>query len=176
MTGRVSLPAEQLSLLTLGAGRHLLLECPFVLSGALLDTAVFTAQSRGFDVLLAHPERSPDFVGRVERVAELVARGAHVQLTAGSLAGRFGRVVQDFALELFERGLVHVVASDAHGAHQRGPDMQRHFDAIASRLPDVAAQREWWTQTAPAAIASGERVPEPPHVRPRRRRPLLRRG
>ena len=43
-----------------------------------------------------------------------MAEGVLTSVTAGSLAGRFGEQVRRFALSLFERGLVHNVASDAH--------------------------------------------------------------
>ena len=54
---------------------------------------------------------------RPDRVARLVQEGALVQVTAASLEGARDRAAQAAALRLLELGLVHVLASDAHGPH-----------------------------------------------------------
>jgi protein-tyrosine phosphatase len=164
ITRLVELTADELHQLTLGDGRHLLVECPFIRAGGLLDSAVFGLQSRGFSVLLGHPERSPEFLGNADRLEELVGRGAHVQVTAGAVGGRFGRTVQEFALELFERGLVHVLASDSHSADNRAPGARQHLEAVAETMPGLEAAGDFFTVTAPAAIVAGTPVPDPPAI------------
>jgi hypothetical protein len=51
---------------------------------------------------------------------------------------------------------VHVLASDAHDAIHRPPDLRAVGGAID------AAQVEWMTETAPAAIVAGRDLPERP--------------
>lgn len=152
-----ALSEDDLRALTLGGGRYLLLECPF--SPAVgLDLMVADLQRRGYDVLLAHPERSPTFMRSPDRLAELVERGALAQVTAGSLTGGFGETVRRAAHAMLERGLVHVIASDAHDERHRPPDLSRALDG---------PQAEWMTQAAPAAILEGGPLPErPPLPRP----------
>ena len=48
--------------LTLGGGPWLLLECPLSPGAPPMDAAVADLRTRGFEVLLAHPERSPGFM------------------------------------------------------------------------------------------------------------------
>ena len=152
-----ALSEDDLRALTLGGGRYLLLECPF--SPAVgLDLMVGDLQRRGYDVLLAHPERSPTFMRSPDRLAELVERGALAQVTAGSLTGGFGETVRRAAHTMLERGLVHVIASDAHDERHRPPDLSRALDG---------PQAEWMTQAAPAAIHECRPLPErPPLPRP----------
>lgn len=152
-----ALSEDDLRALTLGGGRYLLLECPF--SPAVgLDLMVADLQRRGYDVLLAHPERSPTFMRSPDRLAELVERGALAQVTAGSLTGGFGETVRRAAHAMLERGLVHVIASDAHDERHRPPDLSRALDG---------PQAEWMTQAAPAAILESRPLPErPPLPRP----------
>jgi protein-tyrosine phosphatase len=177
ITRLVELSDDELSLVTLGDSRCLLVECPFTPAGAVVDQMVFQVQTRGFEVLLAHPERSPTFQGAPDRLATLVDRGAMVQITAASMVGKFGRTVQEFCFSLFELGLVHVVSSDAHSADRRGPGMNEAFDtAAAMGRSDLAEQRAWWTQDAPAAILAGRHPGPPPPVAGRRRRILGRLG
>ena len=160
-----SLTEDDLRALTLGAGGYLLLECPFSPAGGL-DLMVDDLQRRGFGVLLAHPERSPSFVRNVDLLATLVERGALAQVTAASLTGAFGETVRRTAHTMLDRGLLHVLASDAHDARHRPPDMRPALDG---------PQAEWMTEAAPAAIVAGRPLPErPPRERPRGIRGRLR--
>jgi hypothetical protein len=84
-------------------------------------------------VLLAHPERSPTFARDGHRLGRLVALGASAQVTAGSLAGRFGEPVRRTATRMLEAGLVHVVASDAHDAVRRPPGLRAGIEAERER-------------------------------------------
>lgn len=75
----------------------------------------------GVTPVLAHPERNRPLSEDPERLEELVERGARVQVTAGSLLGDFGPAAAEAAREMFRRGLVHLVASDAHSVDRRPP-------------------------------------------------------
>lgn len=164
LTRLPELTDAQLDAITLGGGGYLLVECPFSPVAALLESVVLGIVARRRGVVLAHPERSPAFLGDRGRLAELVRRGARVQVTAASLTGQFGRRVQRFTLELLQHRLVHVVASDAHGASGRPPMNAGLFDSADRLLPGIADGREWWTLTAPAAILAGDDPGGPPAV------------
>jgi len=101
--------------------RYLLLEFP---PGEMPEAA--RAIFHEFSLLkvtpvVAHPERSSFFVRDPGSLEELVARGALVQVTAGSLLGDFGNGPLAACQEFFRRGLVHLVASDAHSVQNRPP-------------------------------------------------------
>lgn len=162
-----------LASLTLGGGGTVLLECPFASVGAAMEPMVIDLRRRGFGVLLGHPERSPTFARSHERLAVLVELGASAQVTAGSLSGRFGDHVRRTAERMLEAGLVHVVASDAHDAVRRPPDLRLAADALRGRYDGVDEQLAWMTDAAPAALVAGEPLPDRPPL-PRRRRRLTR--
>lgn len=82
--------------------------------------------------VIAHPERNRFFVNDPERLEELVARGAYVQITAGSLLGDFGNGPLAACEKLFRRGLVHLVASDAHSLERRPPRLAAARQRVAS--------------------------------------------
>ena len=170
------LTGAELEAVTLGGGGYLLVECPHSPIGDLLETVVLSAVADGRRVVLAHPERSPAFIGRHSRLADLVRQGVRVQITADSMTGRFGRVVQRFALELIRARLVHAVASDAHDASRRPPLPVDMFSAAERLLPGIRRNEQWWTEISPAAILAGEDPGEPPplgvrrQLLPRRRR------
>lgn len=109
--------------LSLGGNGWLLLEPPTQASGFVIHQSVFDVQRRGFQVLLAHPERNPALQNDLDLVADLVAGGARTQITAEALTGRYGPTAEKTARRLMKRELVHVVASDAHHATERPPGM-----------------------------------------------------
>ncbi|HEX8123180.1 MAG TPA: CpsB/CapC family capsule biosynthesis tyrosine phosphatase [Solirubrobacteraceae bacterium] len=163
--------------LCLGAGRYGLVESPYTDVGGLLEQSLFDLQTRDVRPVLAHPERSPSFIGEAGRVEELVERGVLMSVTAASLAGRFGSTVRDFSLELFERGLIHNVATDAHDARRRPPELRPAFESLQEDFPGALEQAAWYTEDAPRAMLAGEALPPRPDPPKRRgRRGLLRRA
>ena len=155
-----AIPPGELARLTIAqTGRYLLLEFPYRSWPLALDSAVLGLVKRGFTPLLAHPERNPEVQDRPARVEALVEAGAVVQVTGASLDGRLGRASQLTAKRLLELGLVHTLASDAHGPHIRMGGLAAAAEAVGD---DVLAR--YLTREAPAAIVAGEPVPPVPQV------------
>jgi protein-tyrosine phosphatase len=161
--------------LTLGGGPYLLVECPYAPAASLAEL-VFAVQVRGFRVLLAHPERSPNFQREPERLRSLVERGALCSVNAASLAGRFGRSVRAVAVRLFRDGLVHNVASDSHDAERRPPGTGGALRSAEAELPGISAQAQWLTREVPEAVLAGTDIPPRPAELGDRPRPRWRRG
>lgn len=162
-----------LAALGLGGGPALLVECPYGPLPPGLDEVLRDLRERGHQPVLAHPERSPGFQRDPKRLAAAVRAGALCSITAGSLAGRFGRTVRASALGMLREGLVHDVASDAHDLRRRPPGLREEIAAAEDRLPGVAALTEWLTEIAPAAILAGAPPPSRPAL-PRARAGRLR--
>jgi protein-tyrosine phosphatase len=109
-----------------------------------------------------------------DRLEKLVERGMLCSVTSASMAGRFGKTVQRFTRTLFERGLVHDVASDAHDIRRRAPGLTAGFRLLDRDVPGLLGQIEWFTEAAPAAILSGQALPEKPALESSPRRWLRR--
>lgn len=148
---------DELRAVSLGRAGWILLEPrPGPLGDSLLRS-VEDLNERGFRTLIAHPERhlSDDVF---DRIGELIERGALVQATAAYLAEKRTR---EGMLALARRGLIHVLASDAHSSHGGRP--LRISDGIAAlaELGRLSPHLDWIARGAPAAILRGERA-EPP--------------
>lgn len=100
-------------------GRYLLVELPAALVPEYTARVFYELQLQGVTPVIAHPERNHTLTRHPSILYELVARGAVVQLTAGSFAG--GSPTAAAARALLARGCVHLVASDAHNSHKRPP-------------------------------------------------------
>ncbi|HVS85025.1 MAG TPA: CpsB/CapC family capsule biosynthesis tyrosine phosphatase [Gaiellaceae bacterium] len=139
----------------------LLVEFPYQGWPLHLAEIVFRLQTRGFTVVLAHPERNAVVQDDPSRLDAFVDAGVLVQLTAASVDGRLGKAAQKAALALISRGCAHVVASDAHVPAVRATGLARA--AASLRYPELA---RWLTCDVPGALLGGVPLPE----RPERRR------
>jgi protein-tyrosine phosphatase len=165
------LDRDELARLGLGGGTSLLLEAPLGAVGGELEDAVRGLQRAGFRVVLAHPERCPSFHRDSARLGALVAAGVLCSLTASSFTGRFGRPVEALSGRLLVGGLVHNVASDAHGPESRPPALRSTLELAAAHVPGLGALVPWLTDAAPRAILAGDPLPAgPAPPRSRRRR------
>ncbi len=172
--GEIALPRlldlqeSELAGLGLGGGPYLLLESPFALAAGQFEPLIYDVMSRGYRVLLAHPERSPTFQRAPERLWNLVEAGVLVQVTAGALTGAFGDRVRQFSFRLLREELVHVIASDAHDHIRRPPAITTAIRAAERAVPGIGERRAWLTEDVPAAILAGAPIPEAPRLPPAR--------
>lgn len=91
--------------------------------------------------LIAHPERNKTVMQTPERIRPFVDMGCWLQLTAGSIVGRFGDASQRTARHLLENELVWVIATDAHNLQHRPPTLREGRDAVTALLGETLAQR-----------------------------------
>ena len=151
------LTPDELWAVTLGGGgRWILLEPrPGPLSTTLI-AAIDRLADRGFSAVVAHPERHLG-PGLFTRLRQAVDRGALVQVTAALFEREPTRTGM---LELADRGLVHVLGSDAHSSHGGRPV------ALSGALAQLRASRlgpyvDWIAAVAPRAIVRGEPIAPP---------------
>jgi protein-tyrosine phosphatase len=168
LTRALELNDADLLEICLGAGPYLLVESPYGHASDFFEDMIFKLQLRGFQPVLAHPERSPSLMRDISRVRRLVDRGVLCSVTAGSMAGRFGGTPREATRALFAEGLVHNVASDAHDVGRRPPGLSVGFDALEDELPGLTDHARWFTDDAPGALLAGQHLPPPPSLEPLR--------
>src|SRR3954447_2090344 len=153
-----SLSGDELREISLGAGgRWVLVEPrPGPIDDHLLE-AVQRLKERGFESLVAHPERhaGADFF---ERVRELVAHGALMQATAEHLADG---PASPTMLRMAEDGLIHAVASDSHSPTIGRPVMISHAVERLAEIDYLRPHLDWITTDGPAAMLRGEHIKPP---------------
>ncbi len=135
--------------------RHVLLELPHELY-LPLEGLLRTLRTIGMVGILSHPERNQGILGDPRVLVGLVEAGCLMQVTAGSLVGAFGSEIQDFSQWLLEEGLVHFLATDAHGTASRRPIMSRAYHRAAELVGE--RQADVLCRINPAAVAAGREV------------------
>lgn len=119
-------------------GRHVLVELPHEIY-LPLEKILGQLRLGGLVAVLAHPERNSGVRRTPEVLQSLVDRGCLLQITAGSLLGKFGSGVQQLAEQLIGCGMAHLVATDAHGVRNRRPALSPAYDRIAARWGETTA-------------------------------------
>jgi protein-tyrosine phosphatase len=94
-------------------GKYLLLELP---ENVLINIETLTDEllSAGIKVIISHPERH-QFLSVQPKILQIWAKkGCGIQITAGSLLGKFGTISQKAAWQILSMPLPLIVATDAH--------------------------------------------------------------
>jgi protein-tyrosine phosphatase len=124
---------------TLNDSRYLLFEPPHHVAPPRLEESVFNLLAAGIVPVLTHPERLSWIGSHYDAFARLVQGGSLMQITAGSLTGRFGRNPKYWAERMLDDGLVHLLATDAHHIDKRPPLLAEAREAAALRVGAVEA-------------------------------------
>ena len=160
---------------TLAGSRYLLLEPPHHVAPPRFDDSVFNLMAAGIVPVITHPERLSWIETHYSVFTDLVKQGAWMQLTAGSLTGRFGKRPQYWSERMLDEGLVHILATDSHHCDKRPPLLAEGRAAAARRLG--AEEAHHLVDTRPQAILDDmppAAVPPLPDVaRPGPRKPGL---
>ena len=109
--------------------RHVLLELPHELYFPI-EFVLYALHRQQMVGILSHPERNKGIQREPDKLGPLVEAGCLMQVTAGSLMGTFGNVAQELGEWMLKEGLVHFIATDAHGIKSRRPLMKRAFDRV----------------------------------------------
>jgi len=121
-------------LLTLADSRYVLVEPPHNTAPPQLEDFFFNLVTAGYVPILTHPERLSWVRSRYDTIKKLVQTGVWMQVTAGSFTGAFGRTALYWAERLLDEGCVHLIASDAHDAERRPPDLALGRESVAKRI------------------------------------------
>ena len=147
-------------------GKTLLLELSLSQYPVDLENLVFQLKLAGIELVFAHPERIRFFQDDAARYESVVRLGAVGQITTGSILGVFGREIARFSEELLRKGLVHIIASDAHNVRGRPPRLREAVEAAVTWVGEARAHS--MVTDVPAALLAGE-SPELPEPDPPRR-------
>lgn len=158
---------------TFNGGRYFLLEPPHHVAPPNFEAFVLSLVAAGYVPIITHPERLYWIDGQYPIFERLARQGAWMQVTAGSLTGRFGDAAQYWGERMLDEGLVHVLATDGHSVDRRPPLLAEGVEAakrwvgaeeaqrLVSERPAAVLRDDHPMDVAPLPVrASGERHPE----------------
>ena len=125
---------------SIAGSRYVLVDFPEAIEFFEIQGAMAQLQRAGYFPILAHTERYRSLFRQIKWIEEFVENGGVVQVNASSVNGAWGRGAQKQWKKLIRRGLVHIIASDAHNLTTRPPlisvcmpFLQKHCDAHTIR-------------------------------------------
>lgn len=126
---------------TLHGGRYFLLEPSHHVPPPRFEESVFNFIAAGYIPVVTHPERLTWIEGHYQVFESLFRSGAWMQITAGSLTGRFGDNAQYWAERMLDDGIVHLLATDSHGIKHRPPLLAEGVQAAEKWVGAEEARR-----------------------------------
>jgi protein-tyrosine phosphatase len=141
----------------LNRSHYLLIELPSAAAPRAIESVFHELSLLGTVPVIAHPERHALFRRDPEVLARLVRGGAVAQITAASLLGHFGERAQAASEDFFQRGLVSLVASDAHNLDRRPPSLSAARERVRRRWGSEAEQGIFVSN--PEALLRSESLP-----------------
>jgi protein-tyrosine phosphatase len=110
----------------------------------------------GITPVITHPERNPQVQSKYDVLRSWIGDGCLMQVTAQSLLGRFGPQAGRSASTLMDRGMVHVIASDAHDCEDRPPGLDLAYRFVKDKYGPELADRLFAEN--PGAVVAGEPI------------------
>ena len=105
---------------------YLLVENPFIQEAWNFDSTLFELIMKGYNPILAHPERYQYYHNHPDRYKQIHAAGTKFQINLLSLSGFYGKDIKRVAEMLIELNLVDFVGTDMHN--------ERHCESIERYL------------------------------------------
>lgn len=95
-------------------GKYVLVEFSLHQQMPGCDEMIFDLQLKGYDIILAHPERYPYLNVFGSRMEQLKNQGVYFQINALSLGGFYGEEAKRRAYYMLEQGWVEFMGTDTH--------------------------------------------------------------
>lgn len=142
-------------LLTLGHSSCLLIEPSFQQLPPRWEQVIFSILSKGYSILLAHPERCTQLATNQGLINRLIESGVYLQVNWGSFLGQYGRAVSRTARLMAGNGQIHCLATDRH---HLGWHNSETMQATAAKLRTMIGQEnlQLITTDNPLRVLHGE--------------------
>lgn len=147
---------ENPSKYSINGHRYVLVECSDMHITGNMDHVLDQLLTVDLVPVVTHPERNPILQKEPKKLESWVELGCLVQVTALSVLGGFGKRAHVAAHDLLRKGMVHVIASDAHDPVHRHPKLDTAFAAVSKQYgADIA---ELLFRSNPGKIIAGKYV------------------
>ncbi len=117
----------------------LLLELPHSHVPPGTEQALKCLLAQDIGVVIAHPERNKEIMLDCNKLEAFIDLGCMIQLTSGSVSGRFGNPPRMAAKHILQQGWGDLLASDAHNLQYRPPQLSDGKRAAAAIIGEDRA-------------------------------------
>ncbi|MBK9017039.1 MAG: histidinol phosphatase [Saprospiraceae bacterium] len=119
------------------SGKHLLIELSTYQAPPNLFDTIFQLKIKGYQLILAHPERYGYYASDFEQFEKLKDFGCQFQVNLLSLTGSYGKPTRDLAMKFFKQKMVDFLGTDMHHAkHLEGLKAMQHDGKLMRLVRD----------------------------------------
>jgi protein-tyrosine phosphatase len=140
-----------------GSG-YLLLELPHFVMPPHVDNLIFNLRQRKFIPIIAHPERYIYLMNDFAKLKALRDMGVLYQITAMSITGNLGRDIRKASFSMIEKGLIDLVASDAHDTRRRPPKLSKAYREVQREFGNGVSENIFFTNQKKILEAAKQRA------------------
>ncbi len=115
------------------SGKHLLIELSTYQAPPNLFETIFQLKIKGYNLILAHPERYGYYASDFEQFEKLKDFGCQFQVNLLSLTGHYGKPPRDLAMKFLKQNMVDFLGTDMHNV--------QHLQGIKAILSDAKLMR-----------------------------------
>jgi len=117
-------------LVTVGNKKYMLIEFSNNIFPDKYEEEFYKLQKTGITPIIAHPERYRFIQNDLNILDMWKDRGFIIQIDAGSILGHFGVRTKKNAIEMINKGCVHIIGSDAHKNKKRNFCLKEAYDFL----------------------------------------------
>lgn len=99
---------------TINNSKYILFEIPFYDEYRELENTIINLISKGYKLILAHPERYIIYQEHPKKLEELIDLGVYLQCNYLSILGFYGKKAQKIVEILYRHNMVSLLGSDVH--------------------------------------------------------------
>ncbi|MCO5279285.1 MAG: hypothetical protein M9911_14980 [Saprospiraceae bacterium] len=92
----------------------ILIEMSYLAASPNIDNVIYELQIKGYQPILAHPERYPYYYQDKSHIEQFKDQGCLLQCNLLSFTGYYGKSVQKMAYDIASKGLIDYVGTDLH--------------------------------------------------------------
>lgn len=117
-------------------GKYVLVELSLHQQRMGIEETIFDLQTKGYEVILAHPERYPYLGATSPMLERLKEQDVYFQINVLSLSGFYGEMSRKIGYELVNRGWVELLGTDMHNTRYAQALMDASRDKKLAKLLD----------------------------------------
>lgn len=140
---------------TINSTPYVLVEFPIHIGQQSMERALNNLFYAGYWPIIAHAERY-SVLRDIDKVSNLVRSGVYIQVNADAILGEEGWTTKRFCRRLMKKGLMHIVATDAHRANRRKPIIKECLEYIEKKYGKD--YRKQVSEDNPLKILKGEKI------------------
>lgn len=139
---------------TINGSKYILFELPLQHEYPELRNVILDLLSKGYKLVLAHPERYKVFQEDPRKLEEIIDLGVYLQANYLSILGLYGKEAQRTVSLLYKHDMISFLGSDVHQAKMYYPRIGEARDKIVSIIGEESF--ELLSELNPKAVIENE--------------------